>query len=50
MRCDSEDVADAILDATESGFNELNINGEAYRFMRFFTEVGHQGAVVFVAV
>jgi len=44
------DVADAILDATESGFNELNINGEAYRFMRFFAEVGHQGAVVFAAV
>lgn len=44
------DVADAILDATQSGFNELNINGEAYRFMRFFADVGKQGAIVFAAV
>ena len=44
------DFADAILEATGSGFNELSINGEAYRFMRFFTEVGNQGAVVFAAV
>lgn len=44
------DVADAILDATGSGFNELNINGEGYRFMRSFTEVGKEGAVVFTAV
>ncbi|WP_206955017.1 hypothetical protein [Trinickia acidisoli] len=44
------DVADAILEATGSGFNELNIDGEVYRFMRFFTEVGNQGAVVFAAV
>lgn len=44
------DLADAILDSTKSGLNELSINGEAYRFMRFFTEVGNQGAVVFAAV
>jgi hypothetical protein len=44
------DVADAILDATQSGFNELSLNGEAYRFMRFFSHVGNQGAVVFAAV
>ena len=44
------DVADAMLEATRSGFNELSINGETYRFMRFFTEVDSQGAVVFAAV
>lgn len=44
------DVADAILEATGSGLNELGINGETYRFMRFFTEFGHQGAVVFATV
>lgn len=44
------DIADAILESTVSGFNELNINGEAYRFMRFFTEIGNEGAVVFAAV
>ena len=44
------DLADAILDSTQSGLNELSINGEAYRFMRFFTQVGRQGAVVFAAV
>lgn len=44
------DLADAILESTESGLNELSINGETYRFMRFFTEVGRQGAVVFAAV
>lgn len=43
-------LADAILESTESGLNELSINGETYRFMRFFAEVGHQGAVVFAAV
>ena len=44
------DVADAILEATGSGLNELEINGETYRFMRFFTELDHQGAVVFATV
>lgn len=43
------DLADAILQFTESGFNELSIDGATYRFMRFFTEVGRQGAVVFAA-
>ncbi|MGN6653432.1 hypothetical protein [Trinickia sp.] len=43
-------LADAILESTESGLNELSINGETYRFMRFFTEVNRQGAVVFAAV
>ncbi|SIT45662.1 hypothetical protein BN2475_580037 [Paraburkholderia ribeironis] len=38
------DVADAILEVMDSGINELNINGEEYRFMRFFTEVGNQDA------
>ncbi len=44
------DLANAILESTTSGLNELSINGETYRFMRFFTEVGRQGAVVFAAV
>lgn len=44
------DLADAILESTESGFNELSINGATYRFMRFFTEIRQQGAVVFAAV
>ena len=44
------DLADAILEFTESGLNELSMNGEAYRFMRFFTDVDRQGAVVFAAV
>jgi hypothetical protein len=44
------DLADAILELTESGFNELSIDGETYRFMRFFAEVRRQGAVVFAAV
>lgn len=43
-------LADTILESTESGLNELSINGETYRFTRFFAEVGHQGAVVFAAV
>lgn len=44
------EIADAMLEITVSGFNELSINGETYRFMRFFTEIGNQGAVVFAAV
>ena len=44
------DIADAILDATGSGLNEMDINGETYRFMRFFTEFDDKGAVAFVAV
>lgn len=44
------DLANAILESTKSGLNELSVNGETYRFMRFFTEIGRQGAVVFAAV
>jgi hypothetical protein len=44
------DLANAILESTKSGLNALNINGETYRFVRFFTEVDRQGAVVFAAV
>lgn len=44
------EVADAILEVTVSGFNEVDINGELYRFMRTFTQVGGHGAVVFASI
>jgi hypothetical protein len=37
----------AILEATRSGFNELDIEGQTYRFVRTFARVGEQGAIVF---
>lgn len=42
-------VASAVLGLTSSGFNELTIGGQTYRFVRAFTEVSHHGAVVFSA-
>lgn len=42
-------MASAVLGLTSSGFNELTIGGQTYRFVRAFTEVAHQGAVVFSA-
>ncbi|MDR3095993.1 MAG: hypothetical protein LBV73_02850 [Paraburkholderia sp.] len=42
-------MASAVLGLTRSGFNELTIGGQTYRFVRAFTEVSHQGAVVFSA-
>ncbi|ACC74748.1 hypothetical protein PPMP20_29070 [Paraburkholderia phymatum] len=45
-----DELADAILESTHSGFNELTVNGSAYRFMRTFTQVGNKGAVVFASV
>ena len=44
------ELADAILESTRSGFNELTVNGGIYRFMRTFTQVGSKGAVVFAPV
>jgi hypothetical protein len=43
-------LADAMLEATESGFNQLTFNDSAYRFIRSFTDVDGRGAVVFTAV
>ncbi len=36
-----------ILEATNSGFNELTIGNQTYRFNRSFTQVADHGAVVF---
>jgi hypothetical protein len=44
------ELADAILESTRSGFNELTLNDGAYRFMRTFANVGSKGAVVFASV
>ncbi|WP_176054819.1 hypothetical protein [Paraburkholderia caribensis] len=44
------ELADAILEATVSGFNELTFNGGTYRFMRTFAQVGSKGALVFSSV
>jgi hypothetical protein len=43
------ELADAILEATRSGFNDTDINGERYRFIRTFTQVRGRGAVVFAS-
>ncbi|MGF6934833.1 hypothetical protein OKW41_003995 [Paraburkholderia sp. UCT70] len=37
----------ALLETTRSGFNQLVIEGQAYRFARTFAQVAEQGAVVF---
>lgn len=44
------ELANAILEATRSGFNQLDINGQTYRFLRTFTQAGNHGAVIFTAV
>lgn len=41
-------VAD-ILEATQPGLNSLSIDGQTYRFVRTFTQVGEHGAIVFTA-
>ncbi|WP_241023934.1 hypothetical protein [Burkholderia sp. Ac-20365] len=43
------ELADAILEATRSGFNDTTINDVRYRFIRTFTELSGRGAVVFAA-
>jgi hypothetical protein len=40
----------AMLEATQSGRNDLVIGVQTYRFMRTFTQVGDHGAVVFTPV
>jgi hypothetical protein len=40
-------VVHAILDATQSGLNELVIDGQTYRFVRTFAQVAEHGAIVF---
>ncbi|RZF28538.1 hypothetical protein EVC45_16930 [Paraburkholderia sp. UYCP14C] len=40
-------IVRALLDATRSGFNQLVIAGQAYRFARTFAQVDEHGAVVF---
>jgi hypothetical protein len=42
-------LASAVLGVTRSGFNELTIGGQTYRFVRTFTQVANYGAVVFTA-
>lgn len=42
-------VVSAILEATRSGHNELDIGGQTYRFVRTFTQVENHGAVVISA-
>lgn len=46
----ANELADAILEATVSGFNELSFDGGTYRFMRTFSQVGSKGALVFASV
>jgi hypothetical protein len=40
-------VANSMLESTFSGVNELQINGQRYRFARSFTQVDDTAAVVF---
>lgn len=42
-------LASKVLGVTTSGFNELTIGEQTYRFVRTFTQAGDRGAVVFVA-
>jgi hypothetical protein len=44
------ELAGEILELTVSGLNEVVVNGEPYRFMRTFTQVGGHGAVVFASI
>ncbi|MBB5414854.1 hypothetical protein QF000_002033 [Paraburkholderia atlantica] len=40
-------IVHALLETTRSGFNQLVIEGQAYRFARTFAQVAGHGAVVF---
>jgi hypothetical protein len=40
-------VANGILDSTSSGANTVQIEGQVYRFVRSFAQVGGMAAVVF---
>jgi predicted Mrr-cat superfamily restriction endonuclease len=40
-------VANGILESTSSGTNTAQVDGQIYRFVRSFTQVGDMAAVVF---
>ncbi len=42
-------LANDMLELTRSGVNEMEIGGQAYRFVRTFTQVENAAAVVFSA-
>jgi hypothetical protein len=42
-------LANAMLESTSSGVNQMHVDGQAYRFVRSFTQVGDMAAVVFSA-
>ncbi|MGF6773506.1 hypothetical protein P3T18_006020 [Paraburkholderia sp. GAS199] len=42
-------MANAILESTNSGANHMQIGDETYRFVRTFTQIGDEAAVVFSA-
>ncbi|TDN62150.1 hypothetical protein [Paraburkholderia sp. BL10I2N1] len=42
-------LANEMLELTHSGANQMEIDGQAYRFVRSFTQVGDSAAVVFSA-
>jgi hypothetical protein len=46
----SNAVVSSILEATQSGRNDLLIGGQPYRFLRTFTQVENDGAIVFTPV
>ncbi|BCG03002.1 hypothetical protein PPGU19_075700 (plasmid) [Paraburkholderia sp. PGU19] len=45
-----EVLADEILQLTHVGINHLEIDGQAYRFVRSFAHIARHGAVVFAPV
>ena len=40
-------AANGILESTSSGANTVKVDGQVYRFVRSFTQVGDMAAVVF---
>ncbi|EIN00415.1 hypothetical protein WQE_15331 [Paraburkholderia hospita] len=43
-------LGNAILNATQFGFNKLTFNDVTYRFTRSFAQLGSRGAVAFAAL
>jgi hypothetical protein len=41
------DVADEILELTQSGVNRITLGDQTYRFVRSFTHIADVGAVIF---
>ncbi|BEU26613.1 MULTISPECIES: hypothetical protein [Paraburkholderia] len=41
------ELSDAILEATQSGLNNVSIDGQTYRFTRVFAQTENRGAIVF---